>query len=411
MKKLDFISGAPKTFIFEQDSNKTNLGGILTVLFIIAMLIIIYSYLYEYFANAKYNVSYYYNGIFYEDEELDKIYDNNDLYPELTYNLYLEGDNEEKLKNLVILDTEDIEIPLGKERKNKVSELFFGVFYKCENKNNCSTEDGSDKLNIFTLWFIYDGYFCDHQNPKTPIRRGLTYKTFPFTVEDRVDYYLFDWKIIKYEEESSFVGMFRRTKETYGGEFTETEKFSIPSEGKNIYNKTNEKTGEMEYYKFVAVFEFYRNNFGYYDHYSRERISIFDAIANICALVTTLYGVVTFIFCGFYSNSFDNYKIIEKIISRSAYLNIKSLKDEPPKEQIELTDQIESDKGETLLEVNQDKDDKKVLDDDINKQKVAVSKPLFRIPKFHFYDFLYNNVISTVANLQQLKELYHLVMI
>ena len=206
--------------------------------------------------------------------------------------------------------------------------------------------------------------------------------------------------------------MFRRTKETYGGEFTETEKFSIPSEGKNIYNKTNEKTGKMEYYKFVAVFEFYRNNFGYYDHYSRERISIFDAIANICALVTTLYGVVTFIFCGFYySNSFDNYKIIEKIISRSAYLNIKSLKDEPPKEQIELTDQIESDKGETLLEVNQDKDDKKVLDDDINKQKVAVSKPLFRIPKFHFYDFLYNNVISTVANLQQLKELYHLVMI
>ena len=197
---------------------------------------------------------------------------------------------------------------------------------------------------------------------------------------------------MKYEEESSFVGMFRRKKETYGGVFSETEKYSIPSEGKNIYNKINEKTGEMEYYKVVAVFQFYRNNFGYYDNYSRERISIFDAIANICALITTLYGVVTFIFCGFYSNSFDNYKIIEKIISRSAYLNRKSLRDEPEKEQIELKEQIESDKGETLLEVNQDKDDKKVLDDDINKQKVAVSKPLFRIPKFHFYDFLYNNV-------------------
>ena len=45
MKKLDFISGAPKTFIFQQDSNKTNLGGLLTILFIIAMLIIIYSYI------------------------------------------------------------------------------------------------------------------------------------------------------------------------------------------------------------------------------------------------------------------------------------------------------------------------------------------------------------------------------
>ena len=92
MKKLDFISGAPKTFIFQQDSNKTNLGGILTVLFIIAMLIIIYSYIYECFANDKYNVSYYYNKVFYEDEELDEIYDNNDLYPELTYKLYFGGD-------------------------------------------------------------------------------------------------------------------------------------------------------------------------------------------------------------------------------------------------------------------------------------------------------------------------------
>ena len=71
----------------------------------------------------------------------------------------------------------------------------------------------------------------------------------------------------------------------------------------------------------------YEHNFGYYDNYSREKVSIFDAIANICALVSTLYGVVTFIFCGFYSNSFDNYKIIEKIISRGAYLDIKDIKD------------------------------------------------------------------------------------
>ena len=90
----------------------------------------------------------------------------------------------------------------------------------------------------------------------------------------------------------------------------------------------NNETGQIEYYKFVAAFIFDRGNkFGYYDNYSRERISIFDPIANICALVSTLYGVVTFIFCGFYSNSFDNYKIIEKIISRGAYIDIKDIKD------------------------------------------------------------------------------------
>ena len=89
MKALDFISGAPKTFIFQQGSNKTNLGGILTVLFIIAIIVIIFAYLYEYIANEKYVVSYYYNEEHYEDEELDNKYDNKMLYPELSLGLGL----------------------------------------------------------------------------------------------------------------------------------------------------------------------------------------------------------------------------------------------------------------------------------------------------------------------------------
>ena len=399
MKKLDFISGAPKTFIFQQDSNKTNLGGILTILFILAMLIIMYSYIYEYFANDKYNVSYYYNEKFYKDEELDKIYNDENLYPELTYALTLGyiGNQAEKLNNVIILTPEEEEIPFGQIRKAKVSELNFLAFYKCENETFCDLDDGYDGLNLYILNLRYYGYFCDHQNPDSPIRRDENYKIFPFTIEDRIDFYLFDWKIIKYEEESSFSGMFRSTKETYGGEFTETEKYSIPSEGIKKYEKFNNETGKIEYYKYVAEFDFYRNNFGYYDNYSRERVSIFDAIANICALVSTLYGVVTFIFCGFYSNSFDNYKIIEKIISRGGYIDIKDIKDiredsakTQPKEQIELKDQIETDIKDNLIEVKEDSDDKKMLDDD--KEKKEDIKPLFRIPKFHFYDFLYNNV-------------------
>ena len=82
MKKIDFISGAPKTFIFQQDSNKTNLGAILTVLFIIAILLITTSYIYEYFANDKYVVSYFYNEVFYDENEKTEIYNNKDLYPD-----------------------------------------------------------------------------------------------------------------------------------------------------------------------------------------------------------------------------------------------------------------------------------------------------------------------------------------
>ena len=399
MKKLDFISGAPKTFIFQQDSNKTNLGGLLTILFILAMLIIIYSYIYEYFANDKYNVSYSYNEVFYESKELDKIYSNEKLYPEINYHIDLGyfGQQEEKIKDLIVLDSNRKEISFGENRKTKVSELSFAVYYKCKNETYCDSEDGKDDLNLYLFILEYYGYFCDHQNPESPIKRDTTYKVFPFTIEDRIDYYLFDWKIIKYEEESSFSGMFKSTKETYGGVFTGAERYSIPPEGVKKYEKMNNETGKMEYYKMMAGFDFYRNNFGYYDNYSRERVSIFDAIANICALVSTLYGVVTFIFCGFYSNSFDNYKIIEKIISRGAYLDIKDIKDiredspkDRPKEQIELKDQIETDIKDNLIEVKEDSDDKKMLDDDKGKKEDV--KPLFRIPKFHFYDFLYNNV-------------------
>ena len=37
MNKLDFLSGAPKTLIFEKSSNKTNFGGVLTIIYLIIL--------------------------------------------------------------------------------------------------------------------------------------------------------------------------------------------------------------------------------------------------------------------------------------------------------------------------------------------------------------------------------------
>ena len=54
MHKFDLISGAPKTFIFERSSNKTNLGGFFTIIFLVIIIMIMNGYLYEYFANPKY---------------------------------------------------------------------------------------------------------------------------------------------------------------------------------------------------------------------------------------------------------------------------------------------------------------------------------------------------------------------
>ena len=80
-----------KTFIFQKDSNKNNLGGIFTFLFFIIILAIIFYYLYEYFANPKYQVSYTYEDEYFKD--VDKMYNNTSLYPNLNFNITIEPKN------------------------------------------------------------------------------------------------------------------------------------------------------------------------------------------------------------------------------------------------------------------------------------------------------------------------------
>lgn len=60
MYRLDFLSTSPKTFIFNKLTNKTNLGGILTLIYSIIVIIIISAYLYDFFENISYSVSYTY---------------------------------------------------------------------------------------------------------------------------------------------------------------------------------------------------------------------------------------------------------------------------------------------------------------------------------------------------------------
>ena len=146
----------------------------------------------------------------------------------------------------------------------------------------------------------------------------------------------------------------------------------------------------------ISSVSFSLNNFGLYDMYRRDKISIFDPIANICALVTTLYGVITFIFCLIYSRNFDSYKIVEKILTNRAKLYNKK---EESTGEIELTNKIinnidDDDKKDTLLNVNEKEEkDNKYEINDIKEDKITTdTKSIFKLPKFHFYSFIYNNI-------------------
>ena len=93
MDKLDFLSGAPKTLIFEKSSNKTNFGGSLTILYLIILLVIIIIYMVNYAINPKYSVLYTYEHQFNADTEyINKRYNNTDLNPKITFNFKMSED-------------------------------------------------------------------------------------------------------------------------------------------------------------------------------------------------------------------------------------------------------------------------------------------------------------------------------
>ena len=48
MNILDFIIDSPRTYIFQKKTNKTNLGGVLTFIYLIILLLIIIAYIYDY---------------------------------------------------------------------------------------------------------------------------------------------------------------------------------------------------------------------------------------------------------------------------------------------------------------------------------------------------------------------------
>ena len=56
-------------------------------------------------------------------------------------------------------------------------------------------------------------------------------------------------------------------------------------------------------------------DFHSYVEYKRKEISIIDIIANICSLSIAIFNGFRFGFAFFYSQNFDNYKIIDKILT------------------------------------------------------------------------------------------------
>ena len=67
MKIIDFFNSNPQYSIFQKETNKTNFGGILFILYIITMFIISLAYIVDYAINDKYEIESYIIDTYFEE--------------------------------------------------------------------------------------------------------------------------------------------------------------------------------------------------------------------------------------------------------------------------------------------------------------------------------------------------------
>ena len=279
MQKLDFLSGAPKTFIFEKSSNKTNLGGVFTLIYLIIVLIIFVAYIVDYAANPKYEAQFFSEHIYSEDIEYiaNKIKDKK-LNPELSFRFELPDYTLEKNEFIIYQSypvgnkTEEREIEIGKEYKSSANNFTFEIGYKCKN-DSCLPPQTEEQIgsNLYPFFFEYSGYEINHQNETSPLEQKWipnSYYVSPF--EDKYTYFYNHWKNIIYKEEKGLLGtfenLFGNNNDYYGGEFINS---FIYTPDKSEVIKEIEKSFNI---KILAAINTPPLDFeNYIDNYSRKK--------------------------------------------------------------------------------------------------------------------------------------------
>ena len=67
-------------------------------------------------------------------------------------------------------------------------------------------------------------------------------------------------------------------------------------------------------------------DFHHYDEYKRTPKSFWDTVANICSLSMTILNGLSYTLLSYFSNNFNNYKIMEKILYNYDNIETKEIK-------------------------------------------------------------------------------------
>ena len=320
---LDFLSQPPNNFIFRRDSNKTFIGGLLSIIYFIFAFLVLLIYYIGYRRSLPYEITSY----IAQDKVLNDIqkekFKNSDKYnPTLKFKFTMDFGGKQ-LSDKFILNKKKKKKIIGRNEtiERRVNDLDIYVLYKCKKGgHNCEIED-EDRKSSYNLRVYYQDYYIYPQTNKNAIelydKDYFAKRTVYFSPEVKL-MSSFRWSIVRCKDE----GIFQLLKSKNEQKDVEEENIYIGGKLQRYLTRIQTKnTYAPEIPEYRYVFNFIIRSIDYtnvilYEDYVRKEKSFFRILPDIFSYWLTLYNVFSWAFFKFYSKSFDKYKIVENILSR-----------------------------------------------------------------------------------------------
>ena len=320
MNCLDFISESPRNYIFQKNANKTNFGGVITLLYLLTLIIISIIYIYDFYRNGEYEVNYLTINQFNLDQSEIKNDPDINPYKQFMFDLHSRQSNYNLSERFLLYDMKKYDfIPRNSIINQRVSDLDMAILYKCENiiENVCILND-SDYYDPsgYIIKTTFNGFRLLH-NEEIPLQKDIInftdYEYFSFNYPQ---FRVFIWQVIRYEE---IKGLFKKIFDSLVLGKDEKEEYIdgyIPST--ELFVIDNYKLRDINGTKYKIIYRIMMSNkYDKYIKYKRIRKGLFDVIGNICSFIPLLNFIFISLIFKFYSKNFDNYKIIERILENN----------------------------------------------------------------------------------------------
>ena len=397
MHPLDFISEPPTFYIFQKESIKTNLGGFFFFSYIIIMVGICIYYLIDYITDDKFVIQTLIHFNIKSEEEIEKR-NENPLYNQ-NINFYLDlvhSNNDTPISDKFKIVDENKIIGRRVLFNKKINDFKVYTCYECETPN-CSDYLDFIKNNTeeyYVLKFVYQGFILKHQN-KDPIQKKednediyfFRYNGFRYNI---LNYeIIYKWKNIIYHENN----FYSKVEDKSCGYIDDFHLYYIPDLiTVNINNKSyaivNNITIQIDYNQYLE--------------YRRTRKSELDLLANILSLFSNIFFGAGLIF-KYYASHFNNYKIVEKLLSTENKIINPNYKKK--NKSLELENFL-NEENNKFMPLNNDSCEIKenIPDNNQNTQIVAERNDdnngnynypdgnSLELKRLHFFDFFLNNL-------------------